>query len=1060
MLEDRLTPAIYIVTGPADGTGAITASGTAGTFFASTLRAAIRAVDASTTGANNTIDLNVAGTYKITLVGTPGETDNAAGEFAIIPSGTNGSSLTIQNTSGGAVTVDGNDLNRVFDINPGNMPTTPKFSVSMTGITITNGEATPGDAAGGTGGGIRDQGNVSLTLTNVTLSNNLATADGGGVSMENIASTPWTLTLNNCTVTGNHAGDAGGGVETDGSGKIFINGGTISDNTCVNQGAGIWLDAILASNGTIGSATVTAGGTGYTAPTVTINDPTGTGATGFATIANGSVINVTITNPGTGYTAPTITITDPTGTGAAATANLAVLQSANLTVNGTLLTNNKALSAVTGVGGGIGNAGDGAVTITNSTISKNTAGGVGGGFSDQNNLGTLTVVDSYFLDNVAAGNGGGIQEGGSLTSITNTQIQGNATGGVGGGLFVAGNTLFLQNSTISGNTSASNGGGIELATTGTGLNASTITDSTITGNLALNNADVNGGGIDAEQTGDLALQNDTINANFAGNGGGIFWPGFAGTFTVANTIIAANTIAGDGTGPDADNPAGSFTDRGGNLIGVSGAGSGNTGFSAATTQTGSVAAPLNPLLGALQSNGGPVVGATGAALVLQTEPLLVGSPASGTGILAHAPAVDERSFPSVVNGKINVGASSNTPTVSAPAIVTKTVSPRVSTAGTTTTLKVNTTLDSLVAPAGTLTLRTAIEQANTTAGNVIIMLTVPGIYKITLVGTLGETDNAAGEFAIYQAGAVNPTSVTIENSSGGAVTVDGNHLNRVFDINPNNGTTSPKFSVTMTGITITNGEATPGDAAGGTGGGIRDQGNVDLTLTNVTLSNNLATADGGGVSMENAPASTPWILTLNNCIVTGNHAGDAGGGVETDGKGKLFINGGTISTNTCVNQGAGIWLDAVADGVASVTITNPGTGYLTAPTVSFSAPQTAGGTTATGTATIIGGVVTAVTITNPGSGYSAAPTVTFSAPPAGTTATGTANLGFNNSARADRDRDADHRQCGPIRGRLWWRHRQRGRRGRHHHRQHHRKQLLRDHRRWLRRPEQPGHPDR
>ncbi len=39
-----------------------------------------------------------------------------------------------------------------------------------------------------------------------------------------------------------------------------------------------------------------------------------------------------------------------------------------------------------------------------------------------------------------------------------------------------------------------------------------------------------------------------------------------------------------------------------------------------------------------------------------------------------------------------------------------------------------------------------------------------------------------------------------------------------------------------------------------------------------------------------------------------------------------------------------------------------------------------------------------MTITNPGSGYSAAPTVTFSPPPAGATANGIVNLGFFNSA--------------------------------------------------------------
>lgn len=56
-----------------------------------------------------------------------------------------------------------------------------------------------------------------------------------------------------------------------------------------------------------------------------------------------------------------------------------------------------------------------------------------------------------------------------------------------------------------------------------------------------------------------------------------------------------------------------------------------------------------------------------------------------------------------------------------------------------------------------------------------------------------------------------------------------------------------------------------------------------------------------------------------------------------------------------------------------------GYGYLATPTVTFSdAP--AGGTTATGTATIVRGVVTTITIDNPGSGYVTAPTVTIQSP--------------------------------------------------------------------------------
>ncbi len=82
--------------------------------------------------------------------------------------------------------------------------------------------------------------------------------------------------------------------------------------------------------------------------------------------------------------------------------------------------------------------------------------------------------------------------------------------------------------------------------------------------------------------------------------------------------------------------------------------------------------------------------------------------------------------------------------------------------------------------------------------------------------------------------------------------------------------------------------------------------------------------------------------------------------------------------------------------VTSVTITDVGSGYTTAAddgaTVTFSAPSGTG-VTATGTLNVVNDVVTGIEITENGSGYRVAPTVTIP-PPAGggTAATATANL--------------------------------------------------------------------
>ena len=70
--------------------------------------------------------------------------------------------------------------------------------------------------------------------------------------------------------------------------------------------------------------------------------------------------------------------------------------------------------------------------------------------------------------------------------------------------------------------------------------------------------------------------------------------------------------------------------------------------------------------------------------------------------------------------------------------------------------------------------------------------------------------------------------------------------------------------------------------------------------------------------------------------------------------------------------------------------TNRGSGYTSAPTVTFSAAP-GGGTTAAGTAVLQSGIAS-VRVTNGGSGYTSVPTVTFSAPASGTRATGTARL--------------------------------------------------------------------
>ena len=80
-------------------------------------------------------------------------------------------------------------------------------------------------------------------------------------------------------------------------------------------------------------------------------------------------------------------------------------------------------------------------------------------------------------------------------------------------------------------------------------------------------------------------------------------------------------------------------------------------------------------------------------------------------------------------------------------------------------------------------------------------------------------------------------------------------------------------------------------------------------------------------------------------------------------------------------------------GVSAVTLLTAGSGYTTSdiPTVTFSAPQIEGGTTATGTVTYTDAgsirTITGVTVVNAGTGYTTTPTATISNPASGTAAT-------------------------------------------------------------------------
>jgi chitobiase/beta-hexosaminidase-like protein len=120
---------------------------------------------------------------------------------------------------------------------------------------------------------------------------------------------------------------------------------------------------------------------------------------------------------------------------------------------------------------------------------------------------------------------------------------------------------------------------------------------------------------------------------------------------------------------------------------------------------------------------------------------------------------------------------------------------------------------------------------------------------------------------------------------------------------------------------------------------------------------------GAGALQAQATAALTYGIALPATPTTGGAGCQAGGGTPTA---VTFTGGGGAGAAATVTINA-------ADQVTALTVTNPGAGYTTAPTIGFTHCTTA----PTVTATLVNGLVTGITVTNAGAGYTGTPNVTF-----------------------------------------------------------------------------------
>ena len=203
---------------------------------------------------------------------------------------------------------------------------------------------------------------------------------------------------------------------------------------------------------------------------------------------------------------------------------------------------------------------------------------------------------------------------------------------------------------------------------------------------------------------------------------------------------------------------------------------------------------------------------------------------------------------------------------------------------------------------GSGTLRQALLDANARPGPDVIAFGVTGTITLT-----------SGDLVIDD-------DVTIAAPGPALVSISGNDASRVFTINGSG------RSVTFSGLTLTRGRASTGGAlavvngdfqtfvslsncvlsgntaVGGEGGAIRTSGAFTggtLALYACTISNNVASANGGGID---SPGAT---ITISRCTVSGNLSHSSGGGISM-GSGNLTIENSTLSGNQADEVGGGL----------------------------------------------------------------------------------------------------------------------------------------------------------
>ncbi|MDI6723994.1 MAG: hypothetical protein QMD61_05055 [Methanobacterium sp.] len=536
------------------------------------------------------------------------------------------------------------------------------------------------------------------------------------------------------------------------------------------------------------------------------------------------------------------------------------------------------------------------LTIRNGTATNSNGGAI------QNNGGTLTVNRCVFTNNKAirtTGNtdvfGGAIYSTGTLTvtnSIftSNTAVSGSNNEGYGGAIYNTGSSTitgsnFTNNSVNSASGTRTDDGGAIYVT-----NTLNVTNCTFTGNNARD-----GGAIWSSRT--LNITGSNFVTNTAIRNGGAIWSGssLSGvTLNVTGSNFLSNTATTNGGA--IHNNAGNAEIHFNRIIGNSPSGNqirrsgGNVNIinnwwgdnAGSTGKTSGTVTATTWLVLTITSSQSWIPTSGTSTITADLNHLNNGNLATGGSVPNGIPVTFTCTLGSVnpfdaytING---IATTTFTGFNSGIATVNATVD------GVNVSTNITVGTDIYVSPTG-----------NDTTGDGSQGNPYKTIAKgISMVSPGGTVHVANGTYT--GTGNVNLTinkNVTINGESRDSAIIDRQNLNRIFII-------SSGYNITLTNLTLRNGLASNSN-----GGAIQNNGGT-LTINNCALTNNRASRTADSTAVYGGAIYNTGTLTINNSIFTGNTVtsgslNDAFGGAIYS-TGSITITGSTFSGNNATSS--------------------------------------------------------------------------------------------------------------------------------------------------------------